>query len=231
VLEALKFSAYALNLKVKLTYLNSKDFESGKVKLSELKKYDGVLVPGGFGATGVEGIISAIGYARKSKIPYFGLCYGMQLAVIEFGRNVAGLRNCNTREIDPKCQHLVIDVMDDQKDKLEKSNYGGTMRLGTYPCNLGEGTIARKAYGVEKIYERHRHRYEVNPDFIPKLTKAGMVFSGISPDRRLMEIAELPTKVHPFFLGTQFHPEFQARPLSPHPLFTAFLKAVKARKR
>lgn len=225
VLEALKFSAYALNLKVKLTYLNSKDFESGKVKLTELKKYDGVLVPGGFGATGVEGIISAIGYVRKNKIPYFGLCYGMQLAIIEYARNVARIKNAHTREIDASGKSLVIDVMVDQKERLAKQEYGGTMRLGTYPCVLGAGTIAQKAYGVDKIHERHRHRYEVNSDFIEKLTSAGMVFSGVSPDRKLMEIVELPIKEHPFFLGTQFHPEFLARPLSPHPLFTAFLKA------
>ena len=236
VLEAIKFSAFALNLKPKLTYLNSKDFESGKLKLSELKKYDGVLVPGGFGSTGVEGIISAIGFARKNKIPYFGLCYGMQLAVIEYARSVAGLRNCNTREIDPTCENLVIDVMDDQKDKLTKAEYGGTMRLGTYPCQLAKGTVAFAAYSgpnyklpttnYKLINERHRHRYEVNPAYIERLTKAGLVFSGVSPDRRLMEIAELPKSEHPFFLGTQFHPEFLARPLTPHPLFTAFLKAA-----
>lgn len=227
VLEAIKFSAYALNLKVKLTYLNSKDFESGKLALSELKKYDGVLVPGGFGATGVEGIISAITYVRKHKIPYFGLCYGMQLAVIEYARNVAGLPNAHTREITPSGKQLVIDVMHDQKDKIEKQQYGGTMRLGTYPCTLTAGTLARTAYGASLIEERHRHRYEVNPDYVAALQNAGMVFSGTSPDGKLMEIAELPTKVHPFFLATQFHPEFLARPLAPHPLFTAFLKAVK----
>jgi CTP synthase len=231
VLEAIKFSAYALNLKVKLTYLNSKDFESGKLALSELKKYDGVLVPGGFGATGVEGIISAINYVRKHKIPYFGLCYGMQLAVIEYARNVAGLPNAHTREITPSGKQLVIDVMHDQKDKIEKQQYGGTMRLGTYPCTLTTGTLARTAYGAPLIEERHRHRYEVNPDYVAALQNAGMVFSGTSPDGKLMEIAELPTKVHPFFLATQFHPEFLARPLAPHPLFTAFLKAVKANKR
>ncbi len=227
VLEAIKFSAYELHVKVTLTYLNSKDFESGKVPLSELKKYDGVLVPGGFGATGVEGIISAINYVRTHKIPYFGLCYGMQLAVIEYARSVAGLPNAHTREITPSGKQLVIDVMHDQKDKLEKQQYGGTMRLGTYPCTLASGTLARKAYGASLIEERHRHRYEVNPEYVSQLANAGMVFSGTSPDGKLMEIAELPTDVHPFFLATQFHPEFLARPLAPHPLFTAFLKAAK----
>ncbi len=229
VVEAIKFSAYALNLKVTLTYLNSKDFESGKVPLSELKKYDGVLVPGGFGATGVEGIISAIQYVRTHKIPYFGLCYGMQLAVIEYARNVAGLPNAHTREITPSGKQLVIDVMHDQKDKIEKQQYGGTMRLGTYSCTLKTGTLARKAYKAPLVEERHRHRYEVNPDYVSALVNAGMVFSGTSPDGKLMEIAELPTSVHPFFLATQFHPEFLARPVAPHPLFTAFLKAVKNR--
>lgn len=227
VLEALKFSAFSLDVKPRLTYLNSKDFESGKVKLDVLKKFDGVLVPGGFGSTGVEGIISAIGYARRHKIPYFGLCYGMQLAVIEYARHVAGIAGAHTREIEIRGKDLVIDVMDEQKDKLENKAYGGTMRLGTFPCVLIDGTIAKKAYGEQKIFERHRHRYEVNPEYIAQLEGAGLKFSGVSPDKRLMEIVELPTKVHPFFLGTQFHPEFLARPLAPHPLFTAFLKAVK----
>lgn len=233
VLEALKFSAYSLGLKVKLTYLNSKDFESGKLKTSELSKYQGVLIPGGFGETGIEGKIKAIEYVRKNKIPYFGLCYGMQLAVIEFARNAAGIKGAHTAEIDPQAPHLVIDVMQDQEGKIEKGDYGGTMRLGAYPCVVRDDTIARAAYGKRLISERHRHRYEVNPAYIVNLTEAGLKFSGVSPDRTLMEIAELPKEVHPFFLGTQFHPEFLARPLSPHPLFTAFLKAAdtKGKKR
>lgn len=230
VLEALKFSAYANDIKLTLTYLNSKDFESKKLKLDVLKKYDGVLVPGGFGATGVEGIISAIGYARTHKIPYFGLCYGMQLAVIEYARNVAKIKGAHTREIAPSSGALVIDVMESQKEKLEKKDYGGTMRLGTYPCVLIDGTIARNAYGAGRVNERHRHRYEVNTEYIAQLEASGLTFSGVSPDKRLMEIVELPQKVHPFFLGTQFHPEFLARPLTPHPLFTAFLKAAKSKK-
>lgn len=227
VLESLKFSAYSLNLKPKITYLNSKDFEKGKIKLSELKKYDGVLIPGGFGESGIEGKIKVIQYVRENKIPYFGLCYGMQLAVIEYARNVVGIQGAHTREINPKAEHLVIDFMPDQEAKVERANYGGTMRLGAYPCVIRSGTIAEKAYGKNKVTERHRHRYEVNPAYILKLTDAGLKFSGVSPDRRLMEIAELPTSVHPFFLGTQFHPEFLGRPLSPHPLFTAFLKAAR----
>lgn len=226
VLEALKFSAYSLSLKPKITYLNSKDFETGKVKLAELKKYDGVLIPGGFGETGIEGKIKVIEYARLNKIPYFGLCYGMQLMVIEYARNVVGIKGAHTREINPKAPHLVIDVMEEQTEKLARGDYGGTMRLGVYPCVVRSGTIARAAYGKEVIEERHRHRYEVNPKYVVRLTEAGLKFSGVSPDRRLMEIAELPKEKHPFFLGTQFHPEFLARPLSPHPLFTAFLKAA-----
>ena len=230
VIEALKAAAYSQNLKPRITYLNSKDFESGKLPLSELDKYQGVLIPGGFGETGIEGKIQAIRYVREHKIPYFGLCYGMQLAVIEFARNIAKLRGAHTQEIDNDAPHQVVAVMDSQKQNLEENKYGGTMRLGTYPCKLREGTIARKAYGVPKISERHRHRFEVNPRYIDKLEGAGLLFSGRSPDGVLMEIAELPREVHPFFLGTQFHPEFLSRPLAPHPLFVAFLKAACLRR-
>jgi CTP synthase len=232
VLEAIKTAGYHNNVKPVITYLNSKDFESGKLKYSELEKYSGILVPGGFGETGIEGIIGAIKYARENKIPYFGLCYGMQLMVIEYARNVAGLKGANTAEIDPKAKHVVIDVMESQKDKLTKNDYGGTMRLGTYPCKLRHDTIARAAYGdVERVMERHRHRYEVNLNSVIKLTEAGLKFSGVSPDHTLMEIAELSKKDHPFFLGTQFHPEFLSRPLTPHPLFTAFIEAAKKKDR
>jgi CTP synthase len=230
VLEAVKTAGYHLGIKPKLVYLNSKDFESGKLKYSELSKYAGVLVPGGFGETGIEGIIGAIEYARKHKIPYFGLCYGMQLMVIEFARNVAKLKGANTAEIDAKAPHVVIDVMLDQKDKLTKNDYGGTMRLGTYPCKLRSNTVARAAYGKDNINERHRHRYEVNNAYVAKLVESGLIFSGMSPDHKLCEIAELPKAMHPFFLGTQFHPEFLSRPLTPHPLFTAFLQVASKKK-
>jgi CTP synthase len=230
VLEAVKASGYHLGIKPKLVYLNSKDFESGKLKYSELSNYAGILVPGGFGETGIEGIIGTIEYARKNNIPYFGLCYGMQLMVIEYARNVAKLKDANTAEINPNAKHVVIDVMLDQKDKLIKADYGGTMRLGTYPCKLRSNTVARAAYGKDKINERHRHRYEVNNAYVAKLVEAGLVFSGMSPDHKLCEIAELPKEVHPFFLGTQFHPEFLSRPLDPHPLFTAFLTAASKKK-
>ncbi len=229
ILEALKFSAYHLGARPKLTYLSSRDFEEGKKRLSELDKYDGVLVPGGFGESGVLGKIKAIQYAREKKIPYFGLCYGMQFAVIEYARNVLGWKDAHTTEVDPKSEHPVIDIMPEQKEVVAEGKYGATMRLGACKAVLKEGTVARKAYGQRRVSERHRHRYEVNPDFIADLEAAGLVFSGISPDRRLMEIVELPRSVHPFFLGTQFHPEFLARPLSPHPLFTEFLKAAMVR--
>jgi len=171
-----------------------------------------------------------IEYARINKIPYFGLCYGMQLMCIEYARNVAGLAGANTAEIDHNAAHTVIDFMPEQKEKIAKGEYGGTMRLGTYPCALKDNTIARAAYGKSDIEERHRHRYEVNPAYISKLTDAGLVFSGTSPDGRLMEIAELPKAQHPFMFGTQFHPEFLSRPLSPHPLFMAFIKAAGEKK-
>ncbi len=199
--------------------------------MSELNGYGGVLVPGGFGATGIEGKIKVIEYARKNKIPYFGLCYGMQLAVVEYARNVVGWKDAHTTDINPKSNHPVIDIMKEQKENLANAKYGGSMRLGAYPCFLKKGTIAQKAYKKDLVSERHRHRYEVNPRFIDHIEKAGLVFSGISPDRRLMEIAELPREVHPFFLGAQFHPEFLARPLDPHPLFTEFIRAAIARGR
>jgi CTP synthase len=225
VLEALKYSAYSLGAKPELTWISSQDIESGTYKLADLKKFDGILVPGGFGETGVEGKIATIRFARENKIPYFGLCYGMQLLTIEYARHVAKMKGAHTTEVNPKTQYPVVDVMDSQKDNLAKGKLGGTMRLGAYACHLKAGTIARDAYKQEIITERHRHRYEVNIHLRPKLEEAGLVFSGLSPDGTLAEIAELPRKVHPFFLGVQFHPEFKARPLSPHPLFTEFIKA------
>ena len=230
VIEAIKFSSYWRDATSKLTWINSKEYETNPKKLTELKNYDGIIVPGGFGESGVEGVIMAIEYARKNKIPFLGLCYGMQLAIIEFSRNVLGWSDANTAEINPQSSHIVIDVMPEQKKHLENGNYGATMRLGAYPAVLKEGTIACEAYGVPEISERHRHRYEVNPEYIEEIEKGGLVFSGTSPDGTLMEIAELPKSVHPFFLGTQFHPEFKARPLHPHPLFSAFVDACLKRK-
>ncbi|MDO8481722.1 MAG: CTP synthase [bacterium] len=231
VIEAIKFSAYKEGAKPEISWLNAKDYETNPASVSELKNYDGIIVPGGFGETGIEGKINAIKFARENKIPYFGLCYGMQLMTVEYARNVAGLRDAHTTEIDAKTPNPVIAILPEQVEKLAKKNYGGTMRLGAYPCELVSGTIAHEAYGNKSISERHRHRYEVNPEYIAKLEKAGLVFSGKSPDGVLMEIAELPKNVHPFFLGTQFHPEFRARPLSPHPLFTAFIKSSVERSK
>ncbi len=229
VIEALKFSAAEVGVKASIDWVNAKEFQEGK-NLEKLAAYDGILVPGGFGETGIEGKINAIRFAREHKIPYFGLCYGMQLAVIEFARNMLGIKDAHTVEIDPDTKNPIVDVMPEQKELIAKGEYGGTMRLGVYPAELSEGTIAREAYGKAVVEERHRHRYEIHPDYIERVEKGGMVFSGKSPDKTLMEIAELPKSVHPFFLGTQFHPELQARPLAPHPLFSAFLKAAGARK-
>ena len=225
VLEAIKYSAYALNLKPKIDYLSSQEFDDIK-KLKKLEEYDGVLIPGGFGTTGVEGKLKVIEYVRKHKIPFFGICYGMQLAVLEYARNVMRLKDVSTAEINKNANHLVIDVMPDQKEKIANNDMGGTMRLGEYPAMLLKDSIAARAYGTRRIAERHRHRYEVNPQYVERLEKRGVIFSGTSPDKSLMEIMELSEKEHPFFLGVQFHPEFQARPLSPHPLFTAFIKAA-----
>lgn len=224
VLEAIKYSAYALNLKPEIHYLSSSAFSDTKA-LKKLKEFDGILIPGGFGTTGIEGKLNVIAYARKNKIPYFGICYGMQLAVLEYAQNVLKLKNASTEEIDPSADHLVIGVMPDQKEKIAKGEMGGSMRLGEYKALLGKGSIATRAYGAREVTERHRHRYEVNPEYVERLRAKGMVFSGTSPDEKLMEIIELPAEVHPFFVGVQFHPEFHARPLSPHPLFTAFVKA------
>ncbi|MEA2701596.1 MAG: synthase [Candidatus Parcubacteria bacterium] len=223
VIEALKFSGAELGLKPKIEWVNAKDIEKGDTEI--LKQYDGIIVPGGFGETGIEGKIKTARFCRENRIPYFGLCYGMHMLVIEYARNIAGLEGAHTAEIDPESPHPVIDVMHDQKAHMERGDYGGTMRLGTYPCALKDGTVAREAYQNESVDERHRHRYEVNNAYLDTLTSKGLVFSGTSPDGKLMEIAELPKSEHPFYLGCQFHPELQARPLAPHPLFTAFLKA------
>lgn len=225
VLEAIKYSAYKLGLTPEITYLSSADFEKGG-DMKKLKKFDGVLVPGGFGKTGIDGKLKVIEYVRKNKIPYFGICYGMQLAVLEYARNVLKKKNTSTEEIDPTAKEMIIGVMPEQREKIANKEMGGSMRLGQYPAVLQKGSIAQKSYKTNEVYERHRHRYEVNPEYIMELEEGGVTFSGKSPDGRLMEIMELPEEVHPFFVGVQFHPELQARPLDPHPLFTAFIKAA-----
>ncbi|MFA5841197.1 MAG: CTP synthase [Candidatus Paceibacterota bacterium] len=231
VIEAIKYSCYAQGKKPILSWLNSTDFEKNPAKLKELKKYDGIVLPGGFGARGVEGNLSVVRYARENKIPYFGLCYGMQMMVIEYARNILGLKDANTREVNPGSKNMVIDIMESQKEILKNNLYGGSMRLGGYKAILKDGSIAKESYGKKEVIERHRHRYEVNPTFIAEIEKAGLVFSGRSPDGDLMEIAELPKSKHPFFLGTQFHPELLAHPLHPHPLFTAFIKACIGKRK
>ena len=231
VIEAIKFSAAKLGRQPKITWVNSKSIERDTKTLAALARYDGIIVPGGFGETGIEGKIQAIRFAREKKIPYFGLCYGMQLMVIEYARNVLALKGAHTTEIKKSAEDPVVDVMLEQKKHIADNKYGGTMRLGAYPCYLKKNTIARGAYKSELVEERHRHRYEINPAYVKRLEEAGLVFSGTSPDGVLMEIAELPRTAHPFMLGTQFHPEFQARPLSPHPLFTEFLRAAIAQKK
>lgn len=227
VIEALKISAAWYGVKASLTWINAKDYETGKRKVSELKNFNGLVVPGGFGTRGVEGIISAIKFAREKKIPYLGLCYGMQLAVVEYARSVAKMKNAHTTEINKNTKYPVIDIMAEQKDNLESKKLGGTMRLGAYPAIVKRGTLAFNAYRKDKISERHRHRFEVNPQYVENLKKAGLIFSAVSPNLRLCEMLELPKKIHPFFVATQFHPELKARPLAPHPLFNAFIKELR----
>lgn len=230
VIEALKHASYSIKRKPELHWINSEEFEKKPENLAKLSDYQGVVIPGGFGARGVEGKIKAIKYLRENKIPYLGLCYGMQLAIVEWSRNVLGYKNAHTTEINSRTKYPVIDILPDQKKLMQEKNYGGTMRLGAYPAILKKGTIAYDAYKAHLVSERHRHRYEVNPHYIDKLEKKGLIFSGFSPDRRLMEIMELPREAHPFFVGSQFHPEFKSRPLIPHPLFREFIRASIARK-
>ncbi|HVN26528.1 MAG TPA: CTP synthase [Candidatus Paceibacterota bacterium] len=229
VIESIKHAASYWGVRPEIRWLDSEEFERSTASLRDLEQLDGVIVPGGFGARGVEGKLNAIRYCRENKIPYLGLCYGMQLAVVEFARNVLKMKGANTTEIDPKTRFPVIDILPEQKKLMEDRNYGGTMRLGAYPAVLAKGTMAEAAYGTTRISERHRHRYEVNPAFIKKIEKSGMTFSGRSPDRRLMEVMELPRESHPFFMGSQFHPEFTSHPLKPNPLFREFMKAASAR--
>jgi len=225
VLEAVKCAAYYNNRKPKIEWINSEEFEKNPKAVASLAAFDGIIIPGGFGSRGVEGKITAIQYVRKHKIPYLGLCYGMQLMVIEFARHVCGLKDAHTTEINRETKNPVVDIMPEQKKNLEDKNYGASMRLGAYPAVISTGTQAFAAYKKHLISERHRHRWEVNPEYVEILEKKGLIFSGKSPDGRLMEIAELPKKIHPFFLGSQFHPEFKSRPLAPHPLFREFIKA------
>lgn len=225
VMEAVKHACWQLKLKPEITWIDSEKLEKDGVEM--LKKFAGIIVPQGWGDRGTEGKILAAGFARKNKIPYLGLCFGMQLACVEFARNVCGLNSANSMEINPKTSHPVIHVMSDQQKYLAKHQYGGTIRLGSWPCKLKKNTLLYNIYKNHKsyknyIYERHRHRYEFNQKYKKLFEKNGMIFSGMSPDRKLVEAVEL--KNHPFFLGVQFHPEFKSRPLSPHPIFIEFIK-------
>ncbi|MDO8461870.1 MAG: CTP synthase [Deltaproteobacteria bacterium] len=223
--EALTHGGIANNLKVNLRFIDSEEIEKSASIADLLKKDgkdpDGILVPGGFGERGIEGKIKAIQYARENKIPFFGICLGMQLAVIEAARHLCNLKDANSHEFNPQTPHPVISLMEDQKAVVTK---GATMRLGAYPCRVEKGTNAFNAYGEKDISERHRHRYEFNNGYMEKLTQKGLVISGICPDGNLVEIVEL--KKHPWFLGCQFHPEFKSRPMHPHPLFASFIKAA-----
>ncbi|MEM2878822.1 MAG: CTP synthase [Candidatus Hadarchaeales archaeon] len=222
--EALKHAAAANGCKVEISWIDAERFEESPGEVERLSAYDGILVPGGFGQRGSEGKIAAISYARQHPVPFLGLCFGFQLAVVEFSRSI-GLKQANSTELDPKTPHPVIFILPEQKRVKE---LGGTMRLGAHEIRLARGSRAMEIYGCERIYERHRHRYEVNPRYITKLTKAGLRFSGKSLDGRRMEILEI-TK-HPFFLATQFHPEFKSRPGRPAPVFNAFLRAAAGSK-
>jgi len=224
VLEAVKHASYYWHRKPVITWLSAEEFEKSPKSLSIFKEFDGIIVPGGFGNRGIEGKIKAIEYCRKNKIPFLGLCLGMQLSVIEFARHVAGIKDATSSEFNKKSNNYVIDIMAEQKDVLKEKRYGGTMRLGAYHCKLKPGTISKKAYGQELVSERHRHRYEFNNKYRDMMTKKGMIFSGINPEKDLVEIIEL--KNHPFFVATQFHPEFKSRPLKPQPLFREFIKAA-----
>ena len=224
IVEALQHAGASHGVRVDLEWVDSEELTDDETAKTRLEGADGVLVLPGFGNRGTEGKIRAARYARESRTPYLGLCLGMQIAVIEFARNVAGLERANSTEFDEESPYPVIDIMADQIGV----DMGGTMRLGRYPCELAPGTLAASVYGADLVDERHRHRYEVNNDYRESLSEAGMVFSGISPDGRLVEIAEL--KDHPFFIGSQFHPEFKSRPLRPHPLFAGLVGACEASK-
>lgn len=219
VVESLKHAGYKHNSKITIDWIQSEDVTEENVN-DYLKDADGILVPGGFGDRGVEGKITAIKYARENKVPFFGICLGMQLAAVEFARNVCGLTDAHSSELDPNTPYPIINLLPDQEDVVEM---GGTLRLGSYPCTLAEGSVAHKEYGEINITERHRHRYEFNNYYRERLTGKGLVLSGVSPDGRLVEIVELPE--HPWFVAGQFHPEFKSRPEKAHPLFAGFIRA------
>ncbi|PIR01931.1 MAG: CTP synthase [Candidatus Nealsonbacteria bacterium CG_4_9_14_3_um_filter_35_11] len=224
VIEAIKHAAWFFKRKPEIDWLSSEKYENSPSAVKELKRYNGIIVPGGFGSRGVEGKIKAIEFCRKNKIPFLGLCLGMQLAVIEFARNVCNLKNANSTEFLPNCQYPVIELMLEQKSLLKEKRYGGTMRLGAWPCKIKSKTISARVYKTLMTSERHRHRYELNNEFRKNLEAKGMIMAGINPEKDLVEIIEI--KKHPFFVACQFHPEFKSRPLKPHPLFREFIRTA-----
>lgn len=221
VIEAIKHAGAKLGVGVDIDWVDSSKIAKDS---SVLVKYAGIIVPGGFGSRDIEGKIEAIRFARENNIPYFGLCYGMQLACVEYARNVLGWKDANSTEVDPKTKHPIIHVMPDQEKKILSKDYGGTMRLGAWDCKLKSGSLSEKLYTSQKVSERHRHRYEFNNQYKKDLQKAGLQVVGSSPDGKLVEVIEITN--HPFFVGTQFHPELKSRPLSPHPLFVGFIAAA-----
>ncbi|MEK7065441.1 MAG: CTP synthase, partial [Patescibacteria group bacterium] len=238
LMDALDHAAWAQGATVKTRWINSARIENGEDVRKLFGGVAGVIVPIGWGPRGVEGMITAIRYARENKVPYLGLCYGMQLAVVEYARNVLGLTKANTSEVDPQTPDPVIALIPSQKEKMERRAYGGTMRLGHWECRVKRGSIADGAYEASNAYdkpdqkivgERHRHRYEFNDSYAKKLEEAGLVLAGRSVVENLVEIIELPKMMHPFFLGTQYHPEYRSRPLKPHPIFLSYIDACLAR--
>jgi CTP synthase len=220
--EALTHGGVANNVRVSVKWIESEDLMNDDYE-SRLRDFDAILVPGGFGKRGIAGMIRAITYARKSRTPYFGICLGMQTACIEFARNVCTLKDADSTEFDGESPHPVIFKL---RDLVDVEELGGTMRLGAWDCNLAPGSLAREIYGADEISERHRHRYEFNPEFRETLERAGLVVSGVSPDGRFVEIVELPRDEHPWFIGCQFHPEYKSKPLHAHPLFSSFVRAA-----
>jgi CTP synthase len=237
VLESIRHAAWQKRINPEIIWIDSEKIEANADQIKKLENVDGIIVPQGWGSRGVEGKIQVINYARKNKIPYLGLCFGMQLAAVEFARNVLKLEDANSEEVDPDTNHAVIHIMPKQKEYLKKHQYGGTIRLGAWPCVIKKETLLRKIYQhntnqhlLKKkspftVMERHRHRYEFNNSYVEKYKKAGMYISGRSPDGKLVEAIEIEKKKHPFFIGVQFHPEYKSRPLSPHPIFIEFVKA------
>jgi CTP synthase len=227
--EALMHAAFNQNLKLQVRWIEAEDLETSDGSYEQhLQGFDGILVPGGFGKRGIAGMLNAIRYAREKKVPYFGICLGMQTACIEYARNVCGLADANSSEFDPAAAHRIIYKLRELRGVEE---LGGTMRLGAWPCKLEPGSLAEKAYGKTEISERHRHRYEFNQEYREQLCGAGLQITGLTPDGTYVEIVELPQSEHPYFLGCQFHPEFKSKPLEPQPLFSAFVRASYANRK